>query len=385
MIAARCDRVPLVAHVVYRMDTGGMENGIVNIIARMPPERYRHVIVSLTSVGDFAHRIGRDDVRIISLGEQGGHSFSRYLRIWRVLKRLSPAIVHTRNLPTLEAQIPAAFLRGVKRVHGEHGRDLIDLRGTSRKYRLLRKAIHPVVHSYIAVSRDLQSWLTEDIGIPSAQVRQIYNGVAHNVFRGRNGPRPDLAPHGFLTPTSVVVGTVGRLEGVKDQQTLVKAFALLARAGSAHAADLRLVIAGEGSARGRVESVVRECGLDDRVWLAGDRSDIPRILQLLDIFVLPSLAEGVSNTVLEAMATGLPVVATRVGGNLELIREGETGYLVPPGDPRALAGAIFGYLDDPEMRSHHGASARAWVKQRFDWDRCVAEYLEVYDHLLECC
>jgi glycosyltransferase involved in cell wall biosynthesis len=181
--------VPVVAHVVYRMDTGGMENGLVNIINRMPPERYRHVIVSLTATGQFGRRIARDDVDIVNQGESPGHSYGRYVRLWRVLKRLEPAIVHTRNLPTLEAQIPAALLGGVKRVHGEHGRDVSDLHGSSRKYKLLRRAVDPLIHRYIAVSRDLEQWLAEGLGIAAGRVRQIYNGVALDLFHERHRDR----------------------------------------------------------------------------------------------------------------------------------------------------------------------------------------------------
>jgi sugar transferase (PEP-CTERM/EpsH1 system associated) len=383
MMAASGGGVPVVAHVVYRMDTGGMENGLVNIVNRMPPERYRHVIVSLTATGEFGRRIARDDVAIVNLGEGPGHSYGRYVRLWRVLKRLGPAIVHTRNLPTLEAQIPAALLGGVKRVHGEHGRDVHDLHGSSRKYKLLRRAVDPLIHRYIAVSSDLEQWLTEGLGIAAGRVRQIYNGVALDLFRERQGPRPNLCPAGFLSPDSIVVGTVGRLAEVKDQLALLRAFAGLAASNGSGAQGLRLVIAGEGPLRGALESAIRDLGLNGRVWLAGDRADIPQVLQCLDIFVLPSLAEGVSNTILEAMATGLPVVATRVGGNLELVQPGVTGTLVPVSDPDALAQGLLAYVADPGLRRRHGATGREFVTGRFDWDRCVEAYLRVYDELLD--
>jgi sugar transferase (PEP-CTERM/EpsH1 system associated) len=379
---ARGGRAPTVAHVVYRLDTGGMENGLVNIINRMPPDRYRHAIVALTGSGGFARRIRRDDVTVVSLGERGGHSFGRYARLWRVLRELEPAIVHTRNLPTIEGQIPASFLPGVKRVHGEHGRDVHDLHGAKRKYIFLRRALHPLIHRYIAVSRDLTRWLTDVIGVPQARVRQIYNGVACDVFRERSGPRPALAPTGFLTDVSLVVGTVGRLAEVKDQRTLVRAFARLVASSDHGESDLRLVIVGEGNCRSALEREIREQGLENRVWLAGERDDIPEMLRLFDVFVLPSLGEGISNTILEAMATGLPVVATRVGGNLELVREGVTGTLVEASDADALAGAIGRYTADPDLRHRHGKAARGAVAAQFDWGRCVEEYLGVYDELL---
>jgi sugar transferase (PEP-CTERM/EpsH1 system associated) len=373
--------VPLVVHVIFRLDTGGMENGLVNLINRTPVDRYRHAIVCLTDAGEFARRITRPDVAIVSLQRPPGHSFLVYFRLWRVLRQLGPSIVHTRNLAALECQIPAAFLRHVKRVHGEHGRDIFDLHGRNRRYNALRRAIRPLVHRYIAVSLDLEGWLREAVGVSPPRIRQIYNGVAVESFQQGDAPA-GLAPSGFLGPDLVVVGTVGRLAAVKDQGTLVRAVATLVGADHPQRQRLRLVIAGDGPSRLELEREVRECGLSQIVWFAGDRTDVPEILRLFDIFVLPSLGEGISNTILEAMATGLPVVATRVGGTPEIVTDGLTGTLVPPGDAAAMALGIDRYLREPELRRRHGMAGREVVTSRFTWGRCVAEYLQLYDELL---
>jgi len=168
---------PLVVHIIHSLGTGGLENGLVNIINRTPPERYRHAIVCLTESGEFAGRITAPGVEVIALHKRPGHDLGLYWRVWKTLRRLRPAIVHTRNLSTLEMQFVAALLPGVKRVHGEHGRDVFDLDGTNRKYNLLRKAARFVVQRYIAVSKDLERWLIDTVGVPAARVRQIYNGV----------------------------------------------------------------------------------------------------------------------------------------------------------------------------------------------------------------
>ncbi len=122
-------------------------------------------------------------------------------------------------------------------------------------------------------------------------------------------------------------------------------------------------------------------GIQDRVWLAGAREDVPQLLSALDVFVLPSLAEGISNTILEAMACGLPVVATRVGGNGELVLEAETGFLVPRADSQALAAALLNYVENAALRAAHGAAARTRVEGTFSIDRMISSYLEVYDEL----
>jgi len=385
MIRAPAAEVPLIVHVIHRLTTGGMENGLVNIINRTPPERYRHAILCLTDAGPFAGRITRADVPIVSLGRRPGHSFAVYFALWAALRRLGPNLVHTRNLAALEAQIPAYFLRGVRRVHGEHGRDVFDLTGTNRKYNLLRRAVRPLVHCYTAVSRDLAVWLVEVVGADPRRVRQIYNGVDTDRFFPRGGERPRLAPPGFLpagTADPLVIGTVGRLAEVKDQVTLVRGFAALLRAHPDWGPRLRLVMVGDGPCRDKITAAVRQEGVESLVWLTGDRDDVPELLRLMDLFVLPSLGAGISNTLLEAMATGLPLIATRVGGNPELVDEGRNGWLIPPADPAALALALAAYAADAALLRRHGAAGRAKVMEGFRWERCVEQYLAVYDELL---
>jgi glycosyltransferase involved in cell wall biosynthesis len=172
------------------------------------------------------------------------------------------------------------------------------------------------------------------------------------------------------------------LAEVKDQPTLVRAFAQVLQARPEWRQRLRLVIVGDGPLRDRVDACIRAEGIESLVWLPGDREDVPDLLRMLDLFVLPSLGEGISNTILEAMATGLPVIATRVGGNPELVDDRVTGTLVPPADPSALSAAIERYAENEALMHRDGAAACAKIAKRFNWDRCVEEYLGVYDELL---
>lgn len=373
---------PLVVHIIHELGTGGLENGLVNIINRSPPGRYRHAIVCLTGAREFARRVTAPDVQVIELHKRPGHDLGLYWRLWKTLRALRPAIVHTRNLATLEMQFVAALLPGVKRVHGEHGRDVFDLHGTNRKYNLLRKAARLVVQRYIAVSKDLENWLIGTVGVPARKVRQIYNGVDQQKFHPRSGARPDVAPRGFLPADALVVGTVGRLAEVKNQLSLLRALHTVLQEQPALASRLRVIIVGDGPMAGQIRQTLEELGLGSHVWLAGDRHDIPQLLQSMDLFVLPSLGEGISNTVLEAMATGLPVIATDVGGNPELVQDGWNGRLVPVSDDAALAGAIAQIATSEEWRQTMGRNALEKARSSFDWRRTVAEYLSVYDELI---
>lgn len=383
---------PHVVHIIYALGTGGLENGLVNIINHSPVGRYRHTIVCLTDATDFSKRITAPNVEVIELHKKLGQDWRLYGRLLKTLRRLAPDIVHTRNLASLEMQAVTLLLPGVKRVHGEHGRDMQDLDGTNKKYNLLRKALRPFIHRYIAVSEDLRGWLSSTIHVPEGKLRQIYNGVDVEKFQAvKTDQTADLtsrreqmalAPEGFLSNDTVVVGTVGRLAEVKNQRLLVMAIKGLIRARPELSQKVRLVMVGDGPLYSALQKEVAEQGLADVVWMPGDRDDVPQLMQLMDIFVLPSLAEGISNTVLEAMATGLPIVATNVGGNPELVVDGENGRLVSVGDEQKLSEILAELVENPSVRMQMGQSGLNRVTSTFNWQKTVNEYLGIYDELL---
>ena len=374
---------PLVAHVIHHLGTGGMENGLVNLINHMPSTRYRHAIICLQGFTDFRQRIRRDDVEIYDVNQRDGHDLGAYRRLYKILRDLNPDILHTRNLSALESQAVGAFARITGRVHGEHGRDIYDLHGKNRKYNLLRKVIQPMVGHYITVSRDLADWLQQTVGVPSRKVTQIYNGVDSHKFHPRNGVRLPLGPPGFMDSDAIIIGSVGRLAPVKDFPTLIRAFHCLREQWPEERHRLRLVIIGDGPARLACETLIAALGLSENVWLAGDRGDIAELMRAMDLFVLPSRGEGISNTILEAMASGLPVIATAVGGNPELVAPGLTGTLIPPADPEQMAQALRALIADPLRLAQEGRAAREAIETRFSMDAMVQAYLGVYDQVLK--
>ncbi|MBI3774864.1 MAG: TIGR03088 family PEP-CTERM/XrtA system glycosyltransferase [Gammaproteobacteria bacterium] len=371
---------PLVVHIIHRLAIGGLENGLVNLINHMPEERYRHAIVCMTQSSDFRQRIKNPDVAVYELHKQPGHDMGLYFRLWRLLRRLRPAVVHTRNIGTLECQF-IALLAGVSaRVHGEHGRDMADIDGRNATYLRLRRLFRPLISRYIAVSRDLAQWLHTQAGVPEARVAQIYNGVDEQKFHPRAALARAVLPTGFAPPDAIVVGTIGRLSGEKDQLTLLRAFA---RARALHPQrELRLVLVGDGPLKAEIEREIVIGNLQSDVWLPGARGDIAEILRALDIFILPSLGEGISNTILEAMASGVAVIATRVGGNPELVVENATGRLVPAADPESMAQAIVNYVQQPEVLWQHAQAGRARIEREYSMAAMVRQYMAVYDAAL---
>lgn len=362
---------------------GGLENGLVNLINRMPEERYRHAIICLKDSTDFSQRIRRDDVRIFCLHRKEGQDFGMFVRLFKLLRELRPDIVHTRNLSALECQLPA-WLAGVpRRVHGEHGWDVFDPGGVTRKYQWLRRVFRLFIQRYIPLSRQLQAYLEDKVGVPQEKIRRIINGVDSDKFHPAEGAKPVAAGCPFDRDGKLLlIGTIGRMHGVKDQTTLAEAFVHLLRIRPEARAYARLALVGEGPLRPKALEILRAAGAGDLAWLPGERDDNAEILRGLDIFVLPSLAEGISNSILEAMATGLPVVATAVGGNPDLVVDGLTGRLLEPANPEKMAEVLAEYLDEPGKIQQHGAEGLQRVLAEFSMDTMAERYMAVYDELM---
>ncbi len=371
---------PLIAHVIYRLGTGGLENGLINLINHFPGERYRHAIVCLTCATAFKERLRRK-VPIYELGKREGQDFRLYLRLWQLFRKLKPAIVHTRNLAALECQLPAFFAGVPLRIHGEHGWDAFDPEGKNPKYQALRRAFRPLIHHYIPLSQELEQYLVERVKVAPAKITRITNGVDTSRFYPPARGREPIPGCPFPDSELVLIGTVGRMHGVKDQPTLVRAFIALAQNSPELKAKARLILIGDGPLKAECQALLARAGLAELAWLPGERKDIPEILRSLDVFVLPSQAEGISNTILEAMATGLPVVATAVGGNPELVEDGHTGVLVPKGDFVRLAQALASYIQEEGKRKAHGQWGLKRVRENFSLEKMIQRYLEVYERL----
>lgn len=377
------DARPLVVHVVYRFSMGGLENGVVNLINRLPADRWRHAIVALTEIdAGFAARIQRPDVKLVALHKPPGQGLWQFPKLHRLFRELKPAIVHTRNLGALEAQVPAwtAGVRG--RVHGEHGRDADDVDGSNRRHILMRRVYRHFVQQHIALGGELAGYLRCPIGVPEDQLTAIYNGVDPERF----SPPPQRLPIPgcpFTDPALWLVGTVGRMQTVKAQPILAQAFVSVLRQRPALRDTLRLVMVGDGSLRAECLAILQQGGVDHLAWLPGARDDVPDVMRGLDCFVLPSLAEGISNTILEAMACGLPVLATRVGASAELLVDGQTGVLVPAGDAAALCAGVMRLAGDTKAARAMGRAGRQRIEQRFSLPAMVAAYESVYERVLK--
>ena len=379
----RNNSLPLVAHVIHRLGMGGLENGLVNLLNHLPCDRYRHAIICMTDATSFGKRIRRNDVELVQMHKREGKDLGVYPRLWRVFRELRPTIVHSRNLAALDVQIPA-WLAGVPvRIHGEHGRDIYDLHGDNKKYLLLRKAIRPLIHRWVPMSQDLEQWLLNSVGVASQRISQLYNGVDATRFSPDEQARTRWPIESWRDPGLIIIGAVGRMESVKDPLNLVRGFiALCANPDVRDSQRLRLAYLGEGPLRAEAQAMVEAAGLSSQCWFAGARDDVAELMPAFDVFVLPSLGEGISNTVLEAMACAIPVVGTAVGGTPELLTS-DTGRLVPSADPQALSDALAAYVNDGVMRRQHGANARHRIENSFALPVMIGRYHAIYTEMLE--
>jgi sugar transferase (PEP-CTERM/EpsH1 system associated) len=377
--ALQLEALPLVAHVVYRFDYGGLENGIVNLINVTQGNSIRHCVIALTEATEaFRSRLSVPGVGVYELGKKPGKDFAVYFRFYRLMRRLRPAVLHTRNVGTLDCAVIGRLSGISKCIHGEHGWDIHDIDGTNQKYHWMRRVANPFITRFVTVSANLETWLTQSVGISSRKVTQICNGVDTNRFFPRRNENRHQELINRFPEDAVIVGSVLRFQEIKDPINLVQAFIDACPRAEKLGTKLCLAMIGDGLMREAAIDALDEAGLADRSWLPGSRDDIPEIMRSLDVFVLGSRREGISNTVLEAMASGLPVIATNTGGNAELVRSKETGELVPPEDSVALADEILRFANDPDLRKACGVASRKAAVEGYSLDMMIDTYHRMY-------
>jgi glycosyltransferase involved in cell wall biosynthesis len=291
-----------------------------------------------------------------------------FIELLRLLRRERPDILHANSSKAGALGRFAAFLTGVPiRIFTVHGWAFAAYSGmTGRLYRWADRLVRPLTTMTICVSERERT-----AGLSAGTCEATRTVVIPNAVDVAGAPRSRIA--GRERPLIV---SVGRLKAPKDFCTLVRAL------GKLPPDSFDALIVGEGPERGRVQKQIRQLGISDSVHLTGERLDVPELLAASDVFVLSSRSEGMPVSVLEAMAAGLPIVASRVGGVPEQIADGESGLLVEPGDPDELAAALARLTHDADLRHRLGAAARARAEQAFDLEPFRRAHVELYSREL---
>lgn len=366
-----------VVHFVYRLSIGGMENVVLQIVNHLSNDRFRHTLIALTEIEpELARRVTNPSVHLMALQKPPGQPWKLYPAVYRILRQLKPDVVHSCNIAAMEF-LPVAALAGVPlRIHVEHGMDIREISGRAPHYLWLRRLYRPFVSRYVAVS-EREMGIYRDMGVRESRIHLILNGVDTTTFRPRKTTDPRPAGFPFQPGRDWVIGTVGRQTDIKNPLLLAQAFISLVKLGGPRTERAQLVMVGDGPLHARIAQCLRQAGLEERLWLPGARDDVPDILRALDCFVLPSLSEATSCALQEAMATGLPIIATDVGGNAAMLENGACGSLFPSGDAGALTSLLLQHLD-AEGESPLAQSALTSVRERYDLSRTVQSYSDLF-------
>lgn len=352
-----------VAHVAFSLKTGGMERLLVEFARNANRERFRLDYYCLTETGTPAQDIEQCGWPVHRLNKREGFRWSAVWGLAREFRRNRIAVVHSHNSGAMIYGALAARLAGVRAViHTRHGQRF----GAGKRQTLVFSWVTRLIDRVVGVSQDSAAMSIRE-GVAPKRVRTVWNGI-------------DVTRFHYAGPTAggpAVV--VARVAPEKDLDTLLRAAALIV----AKDPTFRLQIVGDGPCLPAVRRQVEDLKLTEQVQLLGERRDVPAILQAASVFVLPSKTEGISLTLLEAMATGLPVIATQVGGNPEVVEQGQTGWLVPVGDAQQMAAALELMRLEPDAGHRMGQAGRRRVEQHFNIVRMVRDYEDMYLDVLD--
>ena len=367
-----------IMHFVDGLAKGGLENGLVNLIERLDPRRFEHVVCAIRQLGPNADRLPADRVRVICLRKSDSDSPIQVGSCVREIREVQPDNVNSRNRGAVEAVVAGRWVRSCAVVHSEHGLDADTSEKESWRRRAFRRVAFELADRVLSVSNQLRDLHARRTGFPAGKIAVIHNGVDSRRFFPDPEARARVRRELGIPPDDFCIGSVGNLTPVKDHLTLLQAFDRAAAVSS----GWRLLLFGEGPERSKLEAFAdAHPAWRERVSFMGSSNRVAEMLNAMDAYVLPSISEGISNSLLEAMATGLPVIATATGGNPEVITDGDSGVLFPVGGAGLLAEILGSLRAQVDKRAQLAKRALRRVQEHFSIDSMVGSYADLYEHL----
>jgi len=367
-----------VMYIAHSLGIGGTEKLIYDMAEGMAERGIEPMVCCLDRLGVWGEELKKKGLKAFDLQRKAGIDTALIKKMRRIIKDERPDILNPHQYTPYFYTICSSFgLRDCPRiVFTEHGRFYPDKVRWKRV--IFNQFANMLTDEIIGVSKFSKKALVDFEWFPAKRIKVIYNGIkAENYSRDIDVAlkRRSIG----LNPEDQVIGTVGRLCAEKNYKMLIRAFAEVAK----EIKNAKLVIVGGGELEGELKNLTAQLRLSQSVLFLGFRQDVPELLRIFDIFALSSDSEGASLVLLEAMASGLSIVATKVGGNPELVVEGETGILVPRGDSYKFSEAIIDILRDPERKQKLGGLGRQRVFEEFNFRKMVDEYIGLYEKLLK--
>lgn len=361
-----------VVHVTFDMRIGGAEQVIYNLIENTDPLKYDVSILCLDQfIGPFGVQLQKKGYQITALNRQPGFDFSLVRKIRCHIKRHNIDVLHCHQYTPYVYSVSGAAFTPCKVIFTEHGRFYPDQR------KLKRVFINPLLNLFTdyvtAISSATRNALVKFENFPRDKIAVVYNGIDDsNYVLPQN---PNLKESLSISEDAYVLGTVARLDSIKNQKMMIKALKIVRQ----NYPETYLIIVGDGPERENLESFVSDLELSSCVILTGFREDAHLFYNIMDIFLLTSFSEGTAMTLLEAMATGLPCIGTDVGGNPEIVRNRETGFIIPSDDENALAEKINCLFSNKTMMKNMGEAGRKIFEENFTVKKMVGSYQAMYD------
>lgn len=361
-------------HLVLDMDLGGLQRMISQMVPAMDQDKFDINVVCMNRKGCFADQLQSSGFSVTLLQKNQKRADVWYpIRLAYYLRKHEVDILHMHTGSFIFGALAGKLAFIPATVFTEHGRDLVDHPVRQAEDRIAVK----LVDSIVPVSGNLKDILAERTKALRRKMTTIINGIAAELFAHR--PRPQTLVEEFSIPDDChVIGTVARLDAIKDQLSMIKAFEVVTK----RLDNCRLIMVGDGPMRDELETYINSRGLQQQVTITGVRNDVPDFLNLFDLFVLSSLSEGTSISLLEAMASGVPAVVTRVGGNPAIVTHETDGLVVEPSDPGALGKAIIQMLSNPELRQTFSERCVTKVRRNYSIENMARSYSRLYLEIL---
>ena len=363
-----------VLHLLLSLETGGMERFVYEHCLEIDKERFNVSVCCINRLGGFYDSLVKNGIRVDLLQKNQNHFDWLFpFKLRKYLMKNNVHILHIHSGAFFQGSVAGFLARTPGILYTEHGRHLVE----PKIIFVLDKISSMLADRIVTVSPDLEKHLIENIKLPEKKIITILNGVNTSTFAPREKSKALLAELG-VEANFKIIGAVGRLAHIKDHATLIKAFKIVLE----NIPESKLILVGEGPCEKDLKDLSKELGIQDSVIFTGNRNDIPELLNLFDVFILSSLREGTSLSLLEAMSSGVPPVVTNVGGNPNIVKNDINGYLVEPKNFEEMSLRIVDILVNADKSNIFKVNSRNLVLSSFSSKSTVDNYKQLYSTLL---